>query len=52
VGASATQPAQMERLRDRQTKRLGGGQIDDEIEFARLLDGNSPGFVPRKILLT
>ena len=30
--------AQQERLRDRQAKRLGGIQIDDEIEFGRLLD--------------
>jgi hypothetical protein len=30
--------AQQERLRDRQTEGLGGGQIDDEIELSRLLD--------------
>src|SRR5262249_11449279 len=30
--------AQQERFRDRQTKRLGGGQVDDEIELGGLLD--------------
>jgi len=30
--------AQQERLRDCQPERLGGRQIDDEIEFGRLLD--------------
>src|SRR5438093_12328681 len=30
--------AQEERLGDRQAKRLGGVQIDDEIELGRLLD--------------
>src|SRR5262245_9897113 len=29
---------QQERFRDRQTKRLGGGQVDDEIELGGLLD--------------
>src|SRR6516162_6686559 len=30
--------AQQERLRDRQAERLGGGQVDDEIELGGLLD--------------
>jgi hypothetical protein len=30
--------AQQERFGDRQTKRVRSGQIDDEIEFVRLLD--------------
>src|SRR5215831_5908739 len=29
---------QQERLRDRQAERLGGGQVDDEIELGGLLD--------------
>jgi hypothetical protein len=44
--------AQQERVWDRQPNRLGGCQIDDQIEFGRLLDGILPGFVPRKILST
>jgi hypothetical protein len=31
---------QQERLGDFQPERLGRGQVDDEIEFGRLLDGN------------
>src|SRR5215510_9355340 len=30
--------AQQERFRDRQAQSLGGGKVDDEIEFSRLLD--------------
>jgi len=30
--------AQQERLRDGQAERLGGGQVDDQFEFGRLLD--------------
>jgi hypothetical protein len=30
--------ADQEGLRDRQPERLGGGQIDDEVELARLLN--------------
>ena len=32
--------AQQERFGNREAERLGGGQIDDEIEFGRLLDRN------------
>jgi hypothetical protein len=28
---------QKERFRDRKPQRLGGGQVDDEVEFSRLL---------------
>ena len=30
--------AQQERFGDSQAERLGGGEVDDEIEFSRLLD--------------
>jgi hypothetical protein len=36
--------AQQERFRDRQPQRLGGGQVDEEIEFGRLLDRKVPRF--------
>src|SRR5262249_52810907 len=32
-------------------ERLGGGQIDDQIEFARLLDGDVARFCPAKNLV-
>src|SRR5215468_5758252 len=35
--------AQQERLGDRQSKHLGGGKIDDKIEFGRLLDWDFAG---------
>jgi hypothetical protein len=44
--------AQQERLRDRQTEGLGGGQIDDEIELSRLLDRQVGRLSPRRILST
>ncbi len=31
--------AQQQRLRDREAERLGGLEVDDELEFAWLLDG-------------
>jgi hypothetical protein len=33
-------------------ERRRGGEIDDKIEFGRLLTGRSPGLAPRKILST
>src|SRR5215831_15008896 len=43
--------AQQERLRDSQPKRLGGGQIDDEIELGRLLNGNVARLRPAQNLV-
>ena len=36
----------------RETERLGGREINDQIEFSWLLDWNSAGFAPRSILST
>ena len=38
--------AQQERLRDGKLERLGSGEIDHEIELARLLDRNVAGVRP------
>ena len=35
-----------------EAERLGGRQVDDEIELRRLLDRDVAGFAPRKILST
>src|SRR5262249_60581376 len=38
--------AQQKPLREVQSKGLGGGEIDDEIELGRLLDGQVSGLCP------
>src|SRR6516164_1122468 len=43
--------ARQEPLGDVQPERLGGGQIDDEIELGRLLDGDVPRLRPAKNLV-
>ena len=43
--------AQQEPLRDVQPESLGGGQIDDEIELGRLLDGQISGLCPTQNLV-
>jgi hypothetical protein len=42
--------AQQESFRYFKTERLGGRQIDDEIELGRLLDRDVGRFAPRRIL--
>ena len=43
---------QQYRLRDRQAERLGGLQVDDELEPVGCSMGRSPGFAPLRILST
>ena len=43
--------AQQERFRDRQAERLGGREIDDELEFGRLLDRDIAGLRPAQNLV-
>src|SRR3974377_1000931 len=43
--------AQQERFRDREAEGLGGGQIDDELEFGRLLDRDVGGLRPTQNLV-
>ena len=35
-----------------EAERLGGLQVDDQLEFGRLLDRQSAGFAPLRILST
>ena len=41
-----------ERGRDVKAESLGGLEIDHELELGRLLDGQSAGFAPLRILST
>jgi hypothetical protein len=43
--------AQEKRLGHRQAERLGGGQIDDKLEFGRLFDWDVTGLGPAKNLI-
>jgi hypothetical protein len=43
--------AQQERLRDRESERLGGGQVDDQLELGRLLDWKVNGLRPLENLV-
>jgi hypothetical protein len=41
-----------DRLRDRESQRLGGLEIDHQLELGGLLDGEISRFAPLKILST
>src|SRR5262245_53571977 len=43
--------AQQKRLKDREVERLGSSEINNEIEFARLLDRNITRFCPAQNLV-
>ena len=43
---------QQQRRRDRQAERLGGLEVDDQLELGGLLDGEVGGFAPFRILST